>query len=195
MIRFIIAILGFVIAVSVFAFYTRPAYDRVRGLQQEIVGYNQALDKAAELQELRQTLLSRYNSFDPGDLDRLHKLLPDHVDNVRLILDLDSLAARHGFSLQNVVISNPTQGESGRSASAVIGATGQQYDSLTFGFGTQGTYQDFVVFMEDLERSLRIVDLVSLSIGRAPAPKEAEVAAVVEPYYQYNVTIRTYWLK
>ena len=192
MIRFIISILGFAIAVSVFMFYTRPAYDQVRGLQQEITDYNQALEKAAELQSLKQSLLSRFNAFDPADIDRLHKLLPDHVDNVRLILDLDSLAATHGFALQNVVISNPTQGDAGRSAGATIGASNQRYDSLTFGFSTQGTYQDFVVLIEDLERSLRIVDLVSLGISRVEAPQGV---AVSEPYYQYNVTIRTYWLK
>jgi Tfp pilus assembly protein PilO len=193
MIRFIVAILGFCIAIAVFVFYTRPAYDQVGGLQKEIADYNQALEKAAELQQLKQALLSRYNSFNPEDLSRLAKLLPDHVDNVRLILDLDSLASRHGFTLENVVISGSSQSDASRSsASATIGASAQAYDSLTFRFGTQGTYDDFVVFMEDLERSLRIVDLVSLNLSRVPLPTGVVTA---EPYYQYDVVIRTYWLK
>ena len=190
--RFIIALLGFAIAVAVFMFYTRPAYDSISVLQKEIADYDQALEKAAELQRLKQALLSRYNAFDPADLDRLHKLLPDHVDNVRLLLDLDSLASHHGFALQNVVISGPSQADAGRSAGATIGSTNQRYDSLTFSFATQGTYQDFIIFMQDFEHSLRIVDLVSLSLGAAPVPTGVTLS---EPYYQFNVSIRTYWLK
>ena len=71
--------------------------------------------KRPSSEQLKQSLLSRFNAFKTEDLDRLRKLLPDHVDNVRLILDLDNLAARHGMALQNVVISEPAS-ESGARA-------------------------------------------------------------------------------
>lgn len=190
--RTIFSILGVIAAVSVFLLYTQPAYDEVQALQKQIEQYNQALDKADELQRLKSTLLERRKSFDPEDLDRLHKLLPDHVDNVRLILDIDRLAGIYGMALQNVVISNPA---SETTLGNAIGASGaaERYDSLTLRFSTRGTYANFAEFLEDLESSLRIVDLVSLSIASEGSSPEASGAT--SNVYRYDITIRTYWLR
>lgn len=195
MTRFIISIIGFAIAASVFMLYTKPTYDKVKVLQADITQYDQALDRANELQKKKQELMSLFNTFDPADIDRLHKLLPDHVDNVRLILDFDNLASKHSLAIQNVVIgrgegANATPGRA--ASSEVIGANNKSYDSLTLKFSTQGTYQGFVTFMEDVQASLRIVDLVSLALSPASEKKEE---TSTEPVYRYDVTIRTYWLK
>ncbi len=192
MIRFIIAIISVGIAAAVFFIYTKPAYDSSLGLQKQILEYDQALEKATELQRLKQDLERKFNSFSDDDKDRLHKLLPDHVDNVRLILDLDNLASSHGFALQNVVVSSSAP-QGTESAQGVIGASSKSYDSLTFSFATSGTYSEFIKFMTSLERSLRIVDLVSLSLN----PVDAQAAGIdlPEPLYSFDVTIRTYWLK
>lgn len=210
--RLIIAIVGFVLAGGIFFWYTKPTYDNSLAMQANITQNNAALDKAAELQKLRQTLLSRFNTFDPTDLDRLQKLLPDHVDNVRLILDLDKLAERGGLALQNVDVSSAQkQTAKNQTALGAVGSSNQKYDSLTLTFSTVATYKDFVQFLSNLESSLRIVDLVSLSITPAggsaavvTSPTNAFatsnartpiVSRPTEPLYTYNMTLRTYWLK
>ena len=187
--KLIFAIVGVVAAGAIFFFYTRPAYDGIQLAQAQINDYNTALDKAAELQTLKQSLLSRYNSFNPSDIERLQKLLPDHVDNVRLILDLDSLAGRYGLSLQNVDVSKIDSGKS-QTALGAIGSSNQKYESLTLKFSTRGTYANFEQFLRDLETSLRIVDLASLSLTDS-----SEAGRVGEPLYTYDITLRTYWLK
>jgi hypothetical protein len=188
MIRSIMALAGVAGAIALFVLYTKPAYDGVQALQTENESYDLALEKAAELQRLKQSLLSRYNAFNPSDIDRLHKLLPDHVDNVRLILDLDNLASRHGIALQNVVVSRPTAGENVQGRT-VIGPSREQFDSVTLSFATAATYEGFLTFLTDLEDSLRVVDLVDLSIdGGVTSPG-------AEPIYNFSITLRTYWLK
>ncbi|OGG53495.1 hypothetical protein A3H16_03760 [Candidatus Kaiserbacteria bacterium RIFCSPLOWO2_12_FULL_53_8] len=198
MMRLTVAIVGVVLAGGIFFFYTKSAYDTVQATQVQIAQYNAALDKAAELQKLKQVLLSRYNAFNPTDIDHLHKLLPDHVDNVRLILDLDNLAGRYGLSLQNVdVSSSESKTPKNQTAIGVIGTSNQKYDSLTLTFGTRATYANFVQFLTDLESSLRIVDLVSLSVtSDTSATSDTRTpAGTSEPVYTYNITLRTYWLK
>jgi Tfp pilus assembly protein PilO len=193
MFKTIISIIAFVLAGGMFFFYTQPAYDLVRADQVKIDQYDQALDKAAQLQQLKQSLLSRYNAFDPGGLDRLQKLLPDHVDNIGLILELDSLAGRYGLALQNVDVSTPnTQTPSSKTTVGTLDNANQTYSSLTLTFSTQGTYDNFVQFINNLQSSLRIVDMVSLSINPATATGRA---ASSQPLYTYQVTLRTYWLK
>lgn len=190
MFKLIFSGIAFAVAIGIFFMYTQPTYDGTRAIQAEVDQYNQALNKAAELQQVKQALLSRYNAFNPEDLSRLQKLLPDHVDNVRLVLDLDRLAGTHGMALQSVVISTPKSESNEDSAVNAIGSGRDKYDSLTLRFSTRASYPAFIAFLEDIESSLRIVDLVSLSL----APDTTTIFAS-EPMYRYDITLRTYWLK
>jgi len=192
MTRYIISAILIAAAAGIFIFYTQPVYDSVRAESDQIAQYNAALDKAAQLQALKQGLLNRYNAFSPDDLARLQKLLPDHVDNVALILDFDNLAQQHGLALANVDVSQPASAATSKTAVGIASAAGQKYDSLTIKFSTHGTYQQFTQFMKELESSLRIVDLVSLSISQDSTSAPGSFA---EPVYTFSINLRTYWLK
>ncbi len=187
--RYIFGISGIIVAGMIFFLYTMPAYNGVQDMQSQIDQYNAALDKATQLQQLKQTLLNKYNSFNPSDINRLQTMIPDHVDNIGLILDLDSLATQHGMPLENVEVSSTGGSSSQTSGSAIGSATNTKYNSLVIKFTTHGTYQSFQQFMDDLESSLRIVDLVALSI-KPDTTKGAQIGS-----YQYNISLKTYWLK
>ena len=186
MIRTFISIVCVIGAGAIFFMYTQPAYDTVQAQNVNISQYDEALQKATELQQIKQTLLSKYTSFDPNNIDRLQKMLPDHVDNVRLILDMDNLAQKHGMALQNVSVS-AAPNVSGQTAVGTISAAKQKYDSLTIKFTTVGSYDTFRQFLSDLQSSLRIVDLVALDL--------TPVSMVGGGQYSYDITLRTYWLK
>jgi len=104
--RKISSIILITIAIATFFFYVNPSYEDIKVLKMENSEFDEALDKARELQEVRDNLLSKYNSFSSGDIERLGKLLPDNVDNVRLILDL--------ISKRKVKISRPASDEPSR---------------------------------------------------------------------------------
>lgn len=186
--RTIISLIALVAAGGIFFAYTQPTYDSVKAVNVQIAQYDEALSKATELQKLKQSLLSKYNTFNPNDIDRLQKLLPDHVDNVRLILDIDSLATKHGMPIQNVVVSGTNANSGTQTAIGTVSSSKQKYDSLTIKFSTQGSYETFSGFLQDLESSLRVVDLNSLTVSRTTVAGGA-------PVYSYDVTLRTYWLK
>src|SRR6185295_10369283 len=78
MIRTLISGICLLAAGGIFFAYTKPNYDASGTTKAQIAQYDAALSKASELQKLKQTLLARYNSFNPSDIDRLHKMLPDH---------------------------------------------------------------------------------------------------------------------
>ncbi len=190
MVRTTISLAGILIAGAIFFLYTQPAYDNAQGARNQIAQYDQALQKAAELQTLKQSLLSRYNAFNPTDLDRLQNLLPDHVDNIRLILDMDDVAAKRSMQLSNVDISGNDSNAKTQTVIGALGASNQKYDSLTLGFTTTGTYTNFKLFLNDLQSSLRVVDLASLTIAPSSGFGPAS-----EPTFSYGVKLKTYWLK
>ncbi len=192
MTKYLISLIFLGLGGAGFFLYTKPAYDSIQDDVLQMAQYDAALDKAAKLQARKQELLNKYNSFSQEDLTRLRKLLPDHVDNVALILDLDNLASRYGLGLENVDVSTPASAAVSKTAVGSIGAGGQKHDSVTLKFSTYGTYTNFTTFLRDLEASLRVVDLVSLSIAQGSG---SATSLGNEPLYTFNVALRTYWLK
>lgn len=178
----LIPILFIVVAGGLFMGYINPTYGTIKELRAEEAQFNQALDRSKELQQVRDELLSRYNTFSPTDLARLEKLLPDNVDNVRLILDLDSLASRHGMRLRNVAIGGGSQET--RAAQGQVGTGTGDYESLVLSFSVAGDYDTFRAFLDDLQRSLRLVDVIGITFSSTPSGT-----------YDYAISMKTYWLK
>ena len=172
------------IAILTFFFYVNPAYKDIQVLQEESEQFDEALDKSKELQKIRDELLLKYNSFSSDDLDRLEKLLPDNVDNVRLVLDLDGIASTYGLSVRDVTISSEDEEEN--KEVNIIGPKGNLFNSINLSFSVTATYNDFLLFLRDLEESLRIVDIRGLSFE---APIEGS------NFSEYNISLETYWLK
>ena len=186
--KFVFPALAVLIVVGTFFGYIDPTYSDeggIQSLQQQVDDYNTALERGKELDEEREKLIAQRNSFSQEDRDRLRRLLPDNVDNVRLVLDMDTIAQQYGMRMQNVSIQEgPGSSEGGQTA---IGDSGQPFGSLTLNFSVTATYEDFKEFLEQLERSLRIVDVESLSFS-APSADGSGLR-------QFNVGLRTYWLK
>ena len=196
MFKIFTTVLLLLIAAVVFFGYTQPTYSHVQELKSQSAQLDQIMNEASEFQKLKSQLMSRYNALPAQKLTRLNKLLPDHVDNVRLILDLGSLAGQDGLALQNIVINTDSGSQSSQSASAsgALGALGKDSSpvgSLTLQFKTQGTYENFTKFLSDLESSLRLVDVVHLTVKPLATSNGTQGA----DQYSYDMQVRTYWLK
>lgn len=184
--RLIMPILLFIAAIGLFLVYTNPTYQDpstgIKGLSAQNKDFADALSKATELKKERDRLLSKRNTFTDENLARLKAMLPDNVDNIRLIIDINNVATRHGLSLKNVQLGSVSDGTSQRSASAV-GSSGSPVGSVELGFTVTASYEDFLAFVRDLEHSLRVLDIEKISF------KAGENATS-----DYLVTVRTYWL-
>ncbi|NTV22444.1 MAG: type 4a pilus biogenesis protein PilO [Candidatus Yonathbacteria bacterium] len=178
MMRFLTTLVFLAAAGGVFFAFTTNHYDTVRELQAEQKELTAASEKMRELNEMRSDLLSRYNAFSQEDLERLEKALPDNVDNVKLVRDIDGIAARYDMTVRNIMI------QLGGETPGIISSGDKTYGSLTLSFAVSGPYKTFVNFLRDLERSLRIVDVIDVSFN-----------AEEKDLYEYTVTLRTYWLK
>jgi len=178
--RTLLPVLFLLIAGAIFFGFIDPTYENVKTLRAEEAKFNDALDRSKELQQVRDQLLSRYNTFSQSDLSRLEKMLPDNVDNVRLVLDFDSLASRYGMRLRNIALeTNDTRAQRGQ-----VGASDSKYQSVVLSFAVTGDYNAFRAFLEDLEQSLRLVDVIGVSFSSSP-----------QGVYDYSVSVKTYWLK
>ncbi len=180
------AIVGFIALVS-------PMYEEIGGLKAQVASYNEALDNSKALEQERDKLTKKYNSIDPANLDRLEKLLPDNVDNIRLILEIEKIATPYGMVLREVkydTISKEEQKGTVVQAGEVPLSDSKEYGLWNLEFSTEGTYTNFLNFIKDLEKNLRIVDVASIQFSSVDntAPNKADT-------YKYGFKIKTYWLK
>lgn len=181
--KFLLPAIFLLVSFGLFFMYIDDAYQNVKFLQEEQSSFNDALQKSKELQAIRDSLLSKYNTFSSVDLDRLEKMLPDNIDNVRLVLEIDSIASKYGMRISAVTIDS---GVSGVTSEGAIGPTGEQYETVILSFNITAAYEDFVRFLKDIESSLRIVDITSINFS-----SENDFDEV----YNYKIGIKTYWLK
>ena len=179
--QFITPILLFIISIALFFGYTDGTYSRVVEQKKLESEYVEALSKSRELQDIRESLLSEYNAFQPQDISRLEKLLPDNIDNVRLILEIDALAKEHGLSVKNLTVRDDSKPATG---SKTVGPDTRDYSSVTLEFVVSSSYANFQKFLADLEKSLRIVDVTAIEFRQTGSD-----------FDEYRVAIKTYWLK
>jgi Tfp pilus assembly protein PilO len=170
-------------AIGLFVLYTNPVYQDIKALTGEVAAYDEALNRSQELRAVRDELLAKRNTFPPAGVQKLERMLPDNVDNIRLIIDINNIAARHNLSLGNVQLGEVTRASGSPSAGAV-GASGEAVGSVSVGFSVAANYDSFLRFLADLEHSLRLIDVESLSFSISPEGL---------PTYSFN--IRTYWLQ
>jgi Tfp pilus assembly protein PilO len=177
--RLITPVILILASVAVYIWYISPAYVGVRELRAEEAQYDEALTRSEELIAVRDALLLQYNAFPTRDLERLSRILPDSVDNVRLILDIDSIAARYGMALQNIGIGAASVDNN------ALGADTSPIGAMEVSFSVRSSYDSFRQFLMDIEDSLRIVDVTALSVALSGETGLAN----------YDITLRTYWLK
>ena len=199
MFRFLIPTILVGVSVAGFLMFTNPLYNEINIQKQKSVSLNQALDNAKTLREERDKLTKKFNSISEEDRGKLEKLLPDNVDNIRLILEIEKIAGPYGMLLKEVKY-NPTPKKSTTGGGAgdvaqggIDPASNKAYGILDLAFSTQGTYDNFIYFIKDLEKNLRIVDVSSIDFSSNSGPQDSKIPT--ESFYKYNFKIKTYWLK
>ncbi len=169
-------------AIALFFFYTNKQYKSLQTNIAEQGKIVEANEKAAKLRAVRQTLTDDRKKIAQADIDKIAKMLPDGVENVGLIIDIDNIASKYGMRIRNTKVSDTASGKS--STVAVAGPDTKKHGTISLSFSVASTYENFLAFLRDLEASQRLVDVTALTFS---SNKEGR--------YEFNVTLQTYWLK
>lgn len=202
---------------------TQPIYAEIQSLQQEADAYGQALDNSKALKAERDRLTDKFNSFSKEDMDKLDKMLPNSVDNIQLILEIQEEAAKRGIIVKNVQFEPQQIADAQKAADAAAAGTtsttttattdkgtaaapsttrtvsrrvasnddNKPYEAFELEFSVEGAYKDFVEFMQLMERSLRLVDINSISFTPGTSEKDKQYT----DHYKYLFRINTYRLR
>lgn len=193
--RYITLIIFIVLTCGFASLYTLPLWRDTQALSATIATGSERLSTADSLAKSRADLISKYNSIPKADLDNLTTLLPDNVNNIRLIIQVDSLATKNGLSvLQNVTYTTHDSTTDDPKASAKAAAARPPYEPFTISFETIGTYKNFLSFVSDIEKNLRLLDIQQVDFTPVP-PANAKDAPSANGLISYKVKVSTYWLR
>lgn len=194
--RFLIPILLILVSGAGFFMLVSPKYEEISNLRNEVAAYDKALANSRDLDNERDKLVTKYNSINTSDLSRLQKLLPDNIDNIRVILEIEKLARVYGMDLKNIRYDDKAEEENEEGKVVAAGTVSedinQEYGTWNLEFSTEGSYNNFLALTKDIERNLRLVDIASVDFSSASSSNTAKNSSDV---YNYTFKIKTYWLK
>ncbi len=201
MIQFLLPIIIIAISITGFLTFTNPIYEEINELKAQSVSYDEALNNSKALDAERDKLTAKSNTISPENINKLTKLLPQNVDNIRLILEIERLAAPFGMVLSDVQYDTEEKEASLSTGGAAVTSgrnpspsARKDYGVWELQFSTSGTYDNFLNFVRALEKNLRIVDVASINFSSSVSSGSSNVSSTGPEIYKYDFRIKTYWL-
>lgn len=177
--RFLVPLILVIAAAGLYGFQTADYIDSIRQLSARKQELLQLRDNADQIRARRDIInQEQVGKITPEEKAKLDRLLPDAIDNVRLILDIENIARRYGMVPQVRSFSDTNEND------GVVVTNTKAYNTVTFAFSVGGNYDTLKRFARDLEQSLRLVDI-----------KRIDFRAEDIDLYTYEFQIQTYWLK
>lgn len=184
----ILPLFALMVAIGIFFVYVNPTWSgSIAAAKAAIASDNQALAAARIYANQQNELAAARNAIDPADLARLATFLPNSVDNVGLILNLNALAARSGLSLSNIDVaknSASTGSTNANTAGTLSVAAASPVGLVDISLSAVGTYTALKTFLDGVEKSERLLDVQDLVIRGSDTG-----------VYTYQIKLRLYWLR
>ena len=168
---------------SIGLFYTVmiPQYKKSQDLRAESAEYKNILQNVSSLTDKKNDLLAKYQAMPKDEIAKINKVLPNNVDTVRLAMDFDTIAAKYGISIKSIQV---IENKNDNSTKIIQNVPTKPYNVVNVTFSFVTSYDNFRKFMQDIEKSLRIIDIKTVAFDSGESGLN-----------EYKVSIQTYWLK
>lgn len=177
----------------VYFYYISPTIQEINQLTYERNQFRDVMDGAQELTKQRESIKQTYNQIDTQDIDRLQKIIPNTFDSVAFANDISALAARYGIKIEQIAFNSPKSNV----REEMVGVDpAAPYRTTVVTFSASGTYPSFKLFVNDLEYSLRLLDITQVGIaGAGDSGRSGTDRAPVSPIMNYQLELKTYSLQ
>lgn len=190
------ALILVILAAGIYMTVTQDVFGQAKTIKEVNGQYVSAITNAEALIKIRDSIRKSFNNISQSDRERLDKMIPSTVDNIRLIIDLNNIALRHGMVFKGIRASLGTEAKAAKpvkSGQLFGGAAANNaanniaapvLDTVTVGFGVTASYEQFKRLLQDLEADLRIMDVTRLSMTASETGT-----------YDWQLEFKTYWFR
>lgn len=171
--KLLTSLIFIVASIGLFFWYMEPAWAAIGQTQSQINQFQNNITESTQAKTKYDQLISTYNSLNHQNVQQIENFLPASVSPTEFALSLNTIAAQYGSGLSGIVIN---QSEN---------LPGQSFSVLPVTFSVKMSYSNFLLFLKDLERSLPLTDVTSLSF----------TPPVIGTNYMFSVSVQTYYLQ
>jgi Tfp pilus assembly protein PilO len=173
------------ICIGAYLMYINPKLGEIDSLRLKLVEYKTSLEQAKELKTTLDSMLAAYNSISEEDKLKLSKVVPEKFNNVLFVSDVSGIAGRNGMVIKSIKITDPGSTPNDQVTSE---SENTPYNTVVASFAFEGPYEQFIKMLKDMEISLQIMDVKTISLNEI---KKANNSLT----YGYSLDINTYYLK
>ncbi len=183
--RYIFPLILVVLAAAVYVFFTDASIGNIRtalARENELSAY---IEDAKSAQAKLDQIKGRYENFPPGADQSLHAILPDTIDPVRFVVDVNAVVERRGLIIKSPQVATilPEKGSS------------DTYVKHTLSFTVSAPYELFRTLLGDLESSLALRNMENISFSSQDSKQETNLNAnPLNAVHDYRVEISSYSL-
>ncbi|QQG46138.1 MAG: type 4a pilus biogenesis protein PilO [Candidatus Niyogibacteria bacterium] len=166
--RLAISIILLLAALSLLFFWGRTLWNDIQVLRVEKSSYESVIARLNTLRKTRDNLLASYNAISAQELKKIKNFLPENANHGLFVVQMSNMANESGLLLKNINIA----------------AREERSSEVPVSISVSGSYQNFIGFLNRLERSLRLIDVAKLSF-----------TAGRDGFYDFNLEAKTYTQK
>ncbi|MEM9336376.1 MAG: hypothetical protein AAGA35_00785 [Patescibacteria group bacterium] len=177
-----------IIAVVIGFTYVMPTFAEIRQVQDDIAELDRATAQVAEVNTLLADLVAQVSAVSADDRLSLIRFMPDTVDQLRVLRDIDTIAQESNVILEGLSVGDVTEGDS--STSNVVNALPDSFTSYRFDVEVTGTYESIKQFLLNLEQNDYPLHVYALNA--APAEAGEEGVSLGTDTMKMNLVVETY---
>lgn len=157
-----------------------PYVTKIPALNEQKQRYLSALETVSSIESKISQLRSQYESIPNESKERINTILPNSFNFVRIISQIDNVASKYGISIDEISYQESYAPGNSVESAQMAGP----YESTVIGFSFTTSYGSFQDFIDELEKSLRVLDVRSV-----------ELDSDDKGTHTFKVELETYWLK
>ncbi len=176
-----------------------PVYKQIKKLEKEKKSFLEKERNAEKITRKKRELQKIYSSLEgvgddrvSSDLERVKKFLPDNIDNIKLITDIRRIKDEKIPKITNYHITEDRNDQKTKNGEVPL-SNKKDYNSKVLSFSFVTDYDTIKNFINKLRKSLRLVDVVSITINPIAKNKNQDIM-VNDNVFEVQMSIRTYWL-
>ena len=156
-------------------------FPEIKVLRKQASSYNETINTAKKVRSSIDKTLGDYNGISQDNVDRVNKMVPSGAESMKLVVQIDDMMRKKGLNLSSID-SKDAMDKSPISNAVKNG--GKNAESVFLSIKARGSYNSFRSFIEELEKSLRLIDVNSVKIS-----------PVGQDDYSFSLEAVSYWRK
>lgn len=169
------------LCIGMYMMYITPLFADIARLVNTKSQYEGVMAKIEDINLKRAEIEAAYEAISPEDKTKLDKIIPREINPVKLVNDLNYISAKNLLITSDFAVNRDEKlnyhGED---------ITSSKTRTTSVGFKLVGTLDRFINFLRDIESSLTIMDIKSLTVTTIVGKNPLDIK------YEYSIVLNTY---